>query len=168
MKKYVVLCALIYLILQPSYSQAANIFACEEPKGMRVDWGDVYNLDEDKIQSLENGPQWNEDGFSNITPVIIIEDNRLLLNWGNTRPDDLKHLLPEDNKFKIIPISGQTMDTVWGILQKNATVEIIRYYRDNNLLFRLTSSIGFSGKTGVGLPANASIMISKCKEVTYE
>lgn len=162
-QKFFIIGFFLVISLSAGNSFAAGKFVCKEPKGMRVDWGDVFNLDNELLRGLADGPDWREDGFSNIIPQIIIQEEQMLLSWGNTRPEDLRSLLPEDNTFKIIPILGRTNDAVWGITQKNATVEIVRYYYDTNLLFRLTSGVGFSGNPKAGLPAMAAIYIADCK-----
>mgnify|MGYP001102787119 CR=1 FL=1 len=74
---------------------------CESPKGPRIDYGDIFDLQGQKIQSTDQGFIIGEDGYSNMKPSFFInseEPNILYSIWGNAVPDDLKNILTAKDK----------------------------------------------------------------------
>lgn len=72
----------LFLLVDISLAEEVSLCRCNEPTGMRADWGNYYNFVGEKFQSLENGAKWQEDGFSNISPFVSIGRSKMLIMSG--------------------------------------------------------------------------------------
>ena len=86
------------LLLMP-FSQnalAADVFRCEEPKGIAM-----WSMDSHKP---------NPDGFAGVSPVVIVEGDEMRVVWGDTKQSST----PDDHIWKATVIQN-TPATISGI-----------------------------------------------------
>lgn len=80
-------------VASPSISfAAALVFICSQPSGQRVDFGSVFDLEGTPLATIDQGARWEDNSFSNITPVVIWRETDpkvLLISWASTLPDEL-------------------------------------------------------------------------------
>jgi hypothetical protein len=140
-------------------------FVCDEPHGMRVDYGTNFALDGRAFQSFADGPEWSKDGFSGVHPTLVIRPSEMIVTWGDAIPESIKALVHPETTPDVVPISGQDDASVFGVLIKARTIEVFRFYFWYRLLFLYTSSYSPSLQDPKSAPAMNSINISKCREV---
>jgi hypothetical protein len=90
------------------------MFQCGEPKGKRVDYGDLFDLEGKHLQKFSDGPQWSEDGFAGVRPVVVIEGGTMLISWSNAAPPNLRGQIDPGKRVYRIPITGNDDISVWG------------------------------------------------------
>jgi len=153
------------VLLVVSTATAAQQFLCDPPKGKRVDFGDIFDLGGKKLNSAEEGARWDDDGFSNMRPLVVIDENLMRVAWGNAVPNDLVGKVDPSIRFINIPITHRDDISVSGTIAGGRTVDIFRYYFNYNTLFRLMSSVALVLQPPESAPAMAAIYVSQCQPI---
>lgn len=142
---------------------AARMFQCESPQGKRVDYGNLETLDGTMLRSFEDGPEWSDDSYSGVRPVVVIDRGTMFVSWANAVPENLRGLIDDGRHVNRIPIAGRDETSVWGMTTAASTAAIWRYYLNYNLLYLLESSIGIHLQDPMTAPSMAAIYISRCE-----
>ena len=155
--------AVFFTCTTASGAEEARIFRCDSPQGKRVDNGNLEALDGTKLQRFEDGPEWSDDGYSGVRPVVVVDGDTMLISWANAVPKDLRGLVNDGRHVKRVPIAGRDAISVWGMTTKSNTAAIWRYYLNYNVLFLLESSITLNLQDPLAAPSMAALYISRCE-----
>ncbi len=159
-----VLAAAVFFTCATAWSaEEARMFQCELPHGKRVDYGNLEALDGTKLQRFEDGPEWSDDGYSGIRPVVVVDRDTMLISWANAVPKDLRGLVNDGRHVNRIPIAGRDAISVWGMTTKSNTATIWRYYLNYNIFYLMELSIGVALQDPLTAPSMAAIYISRCE-----
>ncbi len=120
----VCLCAMsIMLLATTSHAKPFLTATCEEPRGPRIDYGAPL-LGDQSIRNLEE----SEDGFSDINPVFIIDDQdtqSLTVLWGNIKPfEDARKAAPPELKNIIPPLEAKQYPIVFFSADQISAVDV--------------------------------------------
>jgi hypothetical protein len=144
-------------------AQEARMVQCESPRGKRVDYGNLQALDGKMLRHFVDGPEWSDDGYGGVRPVVMIEDNTMFISWANAVPENLRGLVDDGRHVKRIAITGHDEVSVWGTTMAANTAAIWRYYLNYDVLYLLESSIGLHLQDPLTAPSMAAIYISRCE-----
>lgn len=96
--------AALPLLLLGGRAIASDILLqCEPPSGKTVTLGDVKTLTGQTLNRATDGLRWDNDGFSNMRPVIqwrSSDPQRLYVALGSTVPDNLKGAVKQELQFR--------------------------------------------------------------------
>jgi hypothetical protein len=155
----------VFLLAGFSADAEAQDFQCGPPKGKRVDLGDVYDLQGNPLNSIGEGPRWDDDGFSNMRPTLSIDDSTMRVVWGDAVPSNLLGKVEPKSSVIEIPITHRDAVSVSGMTTYGVTVDLFRYYFHYNALFRLMSSFAIGLQPSDTLPAMAAVYVARCEQV---
>jgi hypothetical protein len=96
----------VFLLAGFSADAEAQDFQCGPPKGKRVDLGDVYDLQGNPLNSIGEGPRWDDDGFSNMRPTLTIDGSTIRVVWGDAVPSNLLGKVEPKSTVIEIPITS--------------------------------------------------------------
>lgn len=153
------------LMILPAAEAAAQgaLYQCDTPTGKRVDYGDVLRLGGGHVQKFSDGPQWSDDGFNGVRPVVQLDGNTMRITWGDAVPPSLTGKVPQGTRVYEVQIQGRDLQSVWGVTARSTTVDIWRFYTNYRTLQLVTSSVALSLQDPITAPSMAAIFISNCR-----
>ena len=80
------------------------------------------------LQKFSDGPQWDDDGFAGIRPLVVIDGSMMLISWGNAVPPNLTGRVDTGQRVYRVPITGRDDISVWGTSASLRTADLWRFY----------------------------------------
>jgi hypothetical protein len=130
-------------------------FACETPQGKRVEQGPPGKA----TDSFE----WIDDKLDNVQPSIVIDGETFSVTWGTTIPNETKGARPKATTY-VFASAQRDAVSILATRIDATTAEIFRFYFNNKVLYKLTSSPGPASQDSKTAPPFVATYVASCRE----
>lgn len=147
--------SLLFLVLVTDAFGQPLRFVCETPRGKRVELGAVGLATE--------GLEWTDDGLEDIRPAVVVDGDTFTVTWGSSLPIESKGTVPKATTY-IFASAYRDDLSILASRTDRTTAEIFRFYFNNKVLYKLTSSVGLAAQDRKAAPSMAAIHVANCRE----
>jgi hypothetical protein len=130
-------------------------YACETPQGKRVEQGPPGKA----TDSFE----WIDDNPDNVRPSVVIDGETFSVMWGTTIPNETKGARPKATTY-VFASAHRDAVSILATRIDDTTAEIFRFYFNNKVLYKLTTSPGRALQDGKTASPFAATYVASCRE----
>jgi hypothetical protein len=147
--------SLLFLATTSDARAVPQKFACETPQGKRVEQGPPGK----PTDSFE----WIDDNPDNVRPTVVIDDETFSVTWGTSIPNETKGARPKATTY-VFASARRDAVSILATRIDDTTAEIFRFYFNNKVLYKLTSSPGRASQDSKTAPPFVATYVASCRE----